>query len=133
MGTTWFPTGVDTQLRDKNRTQRKTTTYTVTAADNATSFVSKATTVYTLPSTLSGLLYTFVNEGKDGICQISVSPAAADGINGAGVTTVINKDIINTLATSKKGDYILIAAGAGAAGVTAWSVVAQRGIWAKEA
>jgi hypothetical protein len=134
MGITTFPSGIDTQLRDKNRTERKSGTYTVvTVTDCAKTFVTNVTTVYTLHATSVGSVYTFVYDGPDGGGQISISPAAADGIAAVGTATVVNKDLINTLATAKKGDYVTVAAGTGATGVTAWHVVAQRGIWAKEA
>jgi hypothetical protein len=133
MGITTFPGGVDTQLRDKNRTFRKATTYTVvTNTDSGKTFVCNVTTVYTLHATTVGSIYKFVYDGPDGGGQISVSPAAADGINGVGTATVVDKDIINTLLTAKKGDYIVISALYGATGATAWTVLDQRGIWAKE-
>lgn len=134
MSVTSFPGGVDTQLRDKNRTERKTGTYTVvTVTDCGKTFVCSETTVYTLHATSVGSIYTFVYDGKDGAGQISISPNAADGIGGVGVAATVNKDLINTLATARKGDYVTVAAGVGATGVTAWHVVAQRGIWSKEA
>lgn len=134
MAVTKFPGGIDSQFRDSNRTERKAGTYTVvTNADSGKTFVCSSTTVYTLHATSVGSIYKFVYDGPDGGGQISVSPAAADGINAVGTATVVNKDVINTLATARKGDYVTIAALAGATGVTAWCVIDQRGIWAKEA
>ena len=133
MSITSFPGGVDTQLRDKNRTERKSSTYTVVnVTDCGKTFVSDVDTVYTLHATSDGSIYTFIYDGKDGVGQISIDPAAADGIAAVG-TSVVNKDLINTRATAKRGDYVTVAAGIGATGITAWNVVAQRGIWAKEA
>jgi len=134
MAVTKFPGGVDTQLRDSNRTERKTGTYTVVSnTDAGKTFVSSAATTYTLHATSVGSVYKFVYDGPDGGASIRVDPAAADGINGFGTATVVNKDVIHTTATSRKGDYITIASLAGATGVTAWCVIDQRGIWAKEA
>jgi hypothetical protein len=94
----------------------------------------------TLPSTQAGLVYTFVNIGADGNNIIKISPAAADGI--AGTVTLassvvaldgaVNKDAINTKATTKRGDSIKIV-GTGVAGAGAWIVLSSTGIWAREA
>ena len=43
---------------------------------------------------------------------------------------VDNKDLINTLATSKVGDYVTIAS---LNSVVFWTVVDVQGVWAKEA
>jgi hypothetical protein len=85
--------------------------------------------VYTLPSIAVGNVVTFVNLALDGGAKLSVSPAAADGVTYVGSSTD-NKDIINTKATAKYGDFITLAS---LDGVVAWQVVAVRGIWAKEA
>jgi len=99
--------------------------------------------VITLPSTADGLSFTIRNAGDaptgaaagtgaDGSAAVSVSPAAADGITGNGFTAAINKDAINTKATSKVGDEITVN-GNGTAGVTAWTITSIRGTWAREA
>ena len=63
---------------------------------------------------------------------LSADPAAADAIFGAGLTAVVNKDLINTGATDVLGDYVKLRC-TGIAGVRAWEIVEIRGIWAKEA
>ncbi|MCK4384655.1 MAG: hypothetical protein KAW52_00185 [candidate division Zixibacteria bacterium] len=109
-------------------------TLTVDAEDDGKIFLCSITTVITLPSV--GVTYgpfTFVNYGDetDGISdvQISISPAAADLINGCDISAEDNHDIINTLATAKRGDLITI----DYAGATGWKITRMRGTWAKEA
>ena len=76
-----------------------------------------------------GETVTFVNMAEDGAAEFSISPAALDGINYKGSNTD-DKDLINTKATSKKGDSVTLAS---LDGTVSWQVVAVRGIWAKEA
>ena len=60
---------------------------------------------------------------------MTVSPAALDQIIGADVTAADNKDMVNTLATAKKGDRIELF-GDGSAGYYIHDIV---GTWAREA
>jgi hypothetical protein len=95
--------------------------------------------VITLPATVKGLRYRFSNIGADGNNIITISPAAADGI--AGIITLassvvaldgtVNKDVINTKATSKLGNSLTIV-GTGTSGTSAWVVESSTGIWARE-
>lgn len=128
--TTAFPNGLSSFLVDSNATL-KTANYTVViSTDSGSTFTSTLDAiVYTLPSIAIGNTVTFVNLALDGGAKLSVSPAAADGITYVGSSTD-NKDIINTKATAKYGDFITLAS---LDGVVAWQVVAVRGIWAKEA
>jgi len=83
-----------------------------------------------------GMNFTVVNTGADGNNIITISPNAVDSVNGsianasadavAGGT--VNKDIINTKATSNKGDRITLVAMA----LTEWYIVEGVGIWASE-
>lgn len=113
----------------------------LTAADSGGIFgIGTDAKAFTLPSTAAGLKYTFVNTGAAGNNILTISPAAADGISGtitlaATVVVdagVVNKDLINTKATSKAGDAVTLI-GTGVAGVTAWVIVSSTGIWAAEA
>ncbi|MEN8122208.1 MAG: hypothetical protein ABFS35_17815 [Bacteroidota bacterium] len=96
--------------------------------------------VITLPSTVKGLEYTFINSGAAANNIITVSPAAADGIAGTvtlAATVVvldgtIDKDVINTKTTSITGDNMTIV-GTGVAGTAAWLKKSSDGIWAREA
>jgi len=128
--TTAFPNGISSFLVDNNATL-KTANYTVViSTDSGSTFTSTLDAiVYTLPSIAIGNTVTFINLALDGGAKLSISPAAADGITYDGSSTD-NKDLINTKATAKYGDFVTIAS---LDGTTAWQVVAARGIWAKEA
>ena len=111
---------------------------TLTTDDHMKTFLvgTDALTI-TLPTSVAGLQYTFVNSGADGNNIITISPASTDGIWGtitlaASVVDLggtANKDLINTKATSIKGDSATIVGG----GSNDWYVVASTGIWAAEA
>ncbi len=127
---TAFPNGLASFIVSNNAEQ-KTSNYTVIIGDDSgKTFVSVLDAiVYTLPSIAIGNTLTIVNMAPDGTAKLSASPAAADGITYAGSSTD-NKDLINTKATAKTGDFITLAS---LSGTAAWQVVAVRGIWAKEA
>lgn len=114
---------------------------TLTNEDSGQTFaVGTDALTITLPSTVKGLEYTFQNHGADGNNIITVSPAAADGISGTitlaatvvSLSGVVDKDLINTKASSISGDTITII-GTGIAGTEAWLVKYSTGIWASEA
>jgi hypothetical protein len=79
----------------------------------------------------------FRNTGADGAAIITISPAAADGINGtianadadSVASGVVNKNFVNTKATANNGDYVVLRATA----LTKWTIVGGVGIWASEA
>lgn len=91
----------------------------------------------TLPSTVAGLDYTFINSGAAGNNIITISPQAADGIAGTitlastVVTRVgtVDTDLVNTKATSTKGNSVRII-GTGVAGTGAYYIASSTGIWA---
>lgn len=87
--------------------------------------------VHTLPAFVAGATYKFMNLANDGAASVAISPAAADAILGPGITGAVNKDLILTKATSKRGDYVVLVAGAAVG--SAWNVVDMRGIWVREA
>ena len=109
---------------------------TLTAEDSGKVFLCGTdNVVFTLPATVAGLKYTFINTGADGAAKISISPVAADAIHGttnASTNVVLSgvddKDAINTKATATTGDNISIV-GDGSVG---WYVVGCHGIWASE-
>tara|TARA_R110002020_G_scaffold107472_1_gene249543 strand:- start:400 stop:819 length:420 start_codon:yes stop_codon:yes gene_type:complete len=95
--------------------------------------------VITLPKIEAGNLgmtFLFRNTGADGNNIITLSPNAADGINGtianAAADSVasgtVDKDWVNTKATANKGDYVILKAVA----LTSWYIVGGVGIWASE-
>ena len=124
-----FPNGLSSYFVDSNSVE-KTANYTVIiTADSGKTFTSELDAiVFTLPSIAVGNTVTFVNNAPDGTAALNISPAAADGITYAGSATD-DKDLINTKATSKRGDSVTIAS---LDGTVAWQVVAVRGVWAKE-
>ena len=110
--------------------EQKDTNYTVVInTDSGKTFLSNTKdVVFTLPAIAVGNVYTFINTGADGMNNLSISPAAADGILYAGSFTD-NKDVIITQATSKVGDFIKIAS---LNSTDFWTVVEAQGVWAKE-
>ncbi len=129
MGFTNFPNGVDsTIVRDG---VEKTEAYTVVTTDDSgkTFYIKDGNAVtFTLPAIAVGNTFTFVNMNKDGTAALTISPNASDGIHYAGSGTD-DKDLINTAATMKMGDYVTLAS---LDGTVAWQVTAVSGIWAKE-
>lgn len=118
--------------------------YTVTDADGPIAVVQTATdnAVITLPnaaSTNKGLIVVVQNTGADGAAKVSVSPHSSDkifgGIHGAATGDLVSfaegadKDIINTKATTKKGDYAVLVSD----GSVGWWVIGGKGVWASEA
>ena len=109
--------------------ETKTSNYTVTTADSGKTFVSSTDgVVFTLPAIAIGYSFKFVNNAPDGANALTLSPNASDGITYAGSSTD-DKDLINTKATSRQGDYVVIAS---LDGTTAWQVTEVRGTFAKE-
>ena len=109
--------------------ETKTSSATLTAGDSGKTFVSATDgVVFTLPAIATGAVYKFVNAAEDGTNTLTISPNASDGIQYAGSATD-DKDLINTKATSKQGDYVVIASLDSTAN---WSVTEVRGTFAKE-
>ncbi len=107
----------------------KATTYTVSiTADSGKTFYITADTVFTLPSIATGANYTFVNWAADGDTLLTIAPAAVDAISYKG-TSVDDKDLILTKATSIKGDRVTLAS---FDGTDHWQVADVAGLWVKE-
>ena len=108
----------------------KQANYTVQNADTGKTFTSKTDgMVFTLPAITIGRVFTFVNTASDGTNALTISPNANDGILYDGSLTD-NKDLINTKATSKVGDFVV---GASLNSTAHWTVVDVQGVFAKEA
>lgn len=111
---------------------------TLTVEDSGKIFLvgTDALTV-TLPPTISGLEYTFINSGVAGNNIITISPNVADGIAGTITlaSSVVNRvgtvdtDLVNTKATSTKGNSVRII-GTGVTGTGAYYIAGSTGIWA---
>lgn len=130
MGLTRFPNGIGSFFVDAEAITKSANYTVITTTDSGKTFTSTLDgIVYTLPAIAVGNTVTFVNMALDGTAALTISPAAADGITYAG-TQVDDKDLINTKATAKQGDFVTLAS---LDGTAAWQVVAVRGIWAKEA
>lgn len=136
-GTSW----VKISIGDKRIIEVITANKALRAADSGKMFfVATDALVIDLPATEKGVEFTFVNTGADGNNIITVSPLAADGIFGtvtlaASVVVLdgtIDKDLINTKATSKSGDSATIT-GTGVTGTRAWLLRPTSGIWARQA
>ena len=109
--------------------ETKTSNYTVLTSDSGKTFVSETDgVVFTLPAIAIGYSFKFVNNAPDGTNALTLSPNSSDGITYAGSSTD-DKDLINTKATSKQGEYVVIAS---LDGTTAWQVTEVRGTFAKE-
>ncbi len=128
-------------LRARSKQETLTTTQDITANQAGSEFnIATDAKVMTLPAIDAnniGMELTFRNTGADANNTITLSPAAADGINGtianAAADSVAsgaaNKDLVNTKATANKGDWCTIKAVAAGA----WYITGGVGIWASEA
>lgn len=110
-------------------------TQALTAAMCGTKFVGAVDAVFTLPAAAAatkGVWYEFECGALSAGVGLSVSPAAADAIGGNGLTSVVNKDLINTGATDRLGDSVRIYC-TGVTGTGAWIIEGVVGTFAKEA
>jgi hypothetical protein len=109
-------------------------TAAVTAAQDGEMFIGAVDAVITLPAmtaALKGVTYKAKCGSLSAGTGLSLSPAAADGIGGAGLTRVVDKDLINSGATDTINDFVVVR-GTGISGSAAWDIVDIQGIWAKE-
>lgn len=92
-------------------------------------FVDTDGVVITIPATATALRgVKIVNIGAFGAVGLSVSPAAADKVMGPDLAGTDDKDIINTKATARRGDYVVLSNGHADGPV----VEEMRGIWAEQ-
>ena len=110
--------------------ENKKANYSVVVGDSGKTFTSSTDgVVFTLPAIAIGYVFTFVNTASDGSNTLTISPNANDGILYAGSLTD-DKDLINTKATSKVGDFVTLAS---LNSLVFWTVVDAQGVFAKEA
>lgn len=142
MGTrTFYGYGENIASQRKQSTITASTTFTDSQLGEEFNVATDAL-VMTLPLITaamidSGETYLFRNTGADGNNIITISPNAADGINGSIANAaadsvasgVVNKDLVNTKATANNGDYVELKPVA----LTKWYIVGGVGIWASEA
>lgn len=87
-------------------------------------------TALTLPAIAAGLSgLAIVSGGAFGTQATTIDPNASDMILGPDITGADNKDLINTKATQRRGDFVVLIAG----DADGYMVTEQRGIWAREA
>jgi len=92
-------------------------------------FVDTDAVVITLPVVATPVNCKIVNIGAFGAVKLSIDPAAADKVQGPDLPGTDNKDLINTKATAKRGDYVVLTTGDANGAL----VAELRGIWATEA
>lgn len=86
--------------------------------------------IITLPAIATGLDgVAIVNGGSYGTVAVNISPNASDMILGPGITGADDKDLINTKATARRGDFVVI----GGNDADGYAVQAIRGTWARQA
>lgn len=86
--------------------------------------------VITLPAIATGLDgVAIVNGGSFGTVLVTISPQAADKILGPGITSADDKDLLNTKATARRGDFAIL----GGNDADGYAVQALRGTWARQA
>lgn len=84
----------------------------------------------TLPAIATGLDgFMIVNGGAFGAVLVTISPAAADMILGPDITGADDKDLLNTKATARRGDYVVL----GGNDADGYAVQELRGTWARQA
>lgn len=115
--------------------------YTVLESDDATEFnIATDAKTFSLPLITAenlGLKYRFRNTGADAAIALTLSPNALDAVHGtvanAAADSVasgaLDKDLVLTLATANKGDWIEVTA----VSLTEWHITGGVGIWASEA
>lgn len=117
--------------------ETKTANYTVLKSDNGKTFLSALDNmVFTLPEPENGLEFTFINNATAGAAKMNVSPVATNYIRGTFTLAlsvvvklpVLDKDIINTKASAKKGDFVRLCAD----GSLGWIIMDSVGVWAAE-
>lgn len=107
-------------------------TQALTAAQSGQRFVGAVDAVFTLPAAAAGtkgVWYEFECGALSTGTGLSISPAAADHIRGNGLTSVDDKDLINSGASDRLGDSVRLYCD----GVDGWVIEAVVGTWAKEA
>ncbi len=112
--------------------QRETVTgaKTLDSQDTGKAFFLTSTAVVTLPAVAAAVSnVAIVNAGAFGTVQPSISPQAADSVEGPEISAADDKGIVNTLATARRGDYALI----DHVDANGYAAVELVGTWAREA
>lgn len=102
---------------------------TLDSEDSGKLFWVTADAVITLPAVATPALCRIVNGGAYSTVGITISPNAADSLEGPDVTAADNKDVINTKATAKRGDTATL----GFVDANGYALTCLSGTWAREA
>lgn len=103
---------------------------TLDIQDNGKLFwVDTDATTTTLPATATPTNCVVINGGAFGTVAVNLSPQAADKVQGPDLPGTDNKDLINTKATARRGDFARIVTG----DANGPLVAELRGAWATEA
>lgn len=89
-------------------------------------FVDTDAVVITLPAVATPVNCKIVNIGAFGTVKLSISPQAADKVQGPDLPGTDNTDHTNTKATARRGDFVALVTGDANGPI----VSEQRGIWA---
>lgn len=92
-------------------------------------FVDTDAKVITLAAVATPCNCKIVNIGAFGAVLVAVSPNAVDKIQGCNMAGTDNKDLLNTKATAKRGDYVVLTTGDANGAV----IAELRGTWVSEA
>lgn len=103
---------------------------TLDIQDNGKLFVVTADAkIITMPAVATPVNCVILNGGAFGTIAVNVSPDAADKIQGSDLPGADNKDLINTKATARRGDFVKLVTGDANGPI----VAELRGTWATEA
>lgn len=92
-------------------------------------FVDTDAVVITLPAVATPVNCKIVNIGAFGTILVAISPNASDKVQGPDLPGTDNKDLLNTKATARRGDFAKLATGDANGAL----VTELRGTWATEA
>lgn len=84
--------------------------------------------VVTLPAVATPALCKIINGGAFGAVAVTISPQAVDSIEAPDITAADDKDIINTKATARRGDFAVL----GFADAAGYAVTELSGTWARQ-
>jgi len=100
-----------------------------TLAASESVYVKSDAITLTLPAYAIGLTFRIFNMAEDGSALLTISPNSNDGIAFA-AQHADNKDILNTKATQKKGDFVILTCTE--IDANHWIVTDSAGVWAAE-
>lgn len=83
----------------------------------------------TLPAVATPALCKVVNGGAFGTVAVTISPNANDSLEGPDITAADDKDVINTKATARRGDFAVL----GFVDAAGYAITELVGTWAREA